>query len=217
MGKNYFSFDGESNGLHGQSFAIGAIVYDENGNEIDKLAVRCPIEDEVNPWVAENVLPQIESIPQTHESYGDMLKAFSEFWLKYKDRADALVHMGQIVEAKIIKDAHELGYLGDWDCPYGWIDVYALKEIGDSVDTYAKNNNIEISQRAGGTHNPLYDCEVAAKAYFHWQQEREKEKNELSWIKEQFAKITDPDKNNRDVELEPIKQTTIPVQAGKER
>ena len=164
-----FSFDAETNGLHGQAFTIGAIVYSSDGVEIDRFVARCPIDGEVNPWVKENVLPQIESIPQTHDSYEDMLKAFSDFWLKYKDNADALVHMGQIVEAKIIKDAYKLGYLGEWDCPYGWIDIYAYPEIKDSVDAYVKQNNVIVNSITEGTHNPLYDCEVTAKAYFHWQ------------------------------------------------
>lgn len=166
--KIIFSFDAETNGLWGKAFAVAVIVYTPEGEEVERLSLRCPIEGgEVSPWVAENVLPQMEAIEVTHGSYSEMLKAFSEFWLKYKDVAVALVHMGHIVEAALIRDAHEMGYLGDWDAPYLWNDLCVIPEVGDSVDAYAKAHGIEVSDYAGGTHNPLYDSEVTAKVYFH--------------------------------------------------
>ena len=56
--KNILSFDAETNGLWGQAFAIGAILYNPEGKEIDRFVGRCPIEEDVNSWVAENVLPK---------------------------------------------------------------------------------------------------------------------------------------------------------------
>ena len=61
------SMDAETNGLWGQAFAIGAILYSEDGSEAARFVGRCPIQGEkVNPWVAENVLPQMEAIPIDH-------------------------------------------------------------------------------------------------------------------------------------------------------
>jgi hypothetical protein len=54
---------------------------------------RCPISEEVNPWVAENVLPQMKGIRETYKSYEELLSAFSEFYLENKDQADVIVHM----------------------------------------------------------------------------------------------------------------------------
>lgn len=64
-----FSFDAETNGLWGQAFAVAAVLFDENGDEVARFVGRCPIEGEVNPWVKENVLPEMEGIPVTHKSY----------------------------------------------------------------------------------------------------------------------------------------------------
>lgn len=51
-----FSFDAETNGLYGKAFSIGAIIM-EDGEETSTFVARCPINGEVNPYVAENVLP----------------------------------------------------------------------------------------------------------------------------------------------------------------
>ena len=161
-----FSFDAETNGLWGKSFAIAAVVA-KDGQEVDRFVGRCPIEEEVNPWVAENVLPQMEAIPVTHESYEALLKDFVAFWLAHKDGAATLVHMGQVVEAKLFRDAHNLGFIGDWDAPYLWYDLCVLPEVGDSVDNYIKTHGIELPTLNGGSHNPLYDSYAALAVYEH--------------------------------------------------
>ena len=58
-GRLVFSFDAETNGLWGQAFALGALVYDESGAEVARFVGRCPIEGEVKEWVEANVLPQL--------------------------------------------------------------------------------------------------------------------------------------------------------------
>ena len=165
--KKIFSLDAETDGLWGKAFAIAAVVTDETGQEIDQFIGRCPIQGEVNPWVEDNVLPQMEDIPVTHDSYEDLLQAFIEFWLSHKDGAAALVHMGQIVEAKLFLDAHDLELLGDWDAPYLWYDLCVLPEIGESVDSYIERHEIPLPKLEGGTHNPLYDSYAALRAYEH--------------------------------------------------
>ena len=52
-----FSWDVESNGLLGDAFAIGAIVY-KKGEEVKTFLARCPINGAVDEWVENNVLPQ---------------------------------------------------------------------------------------------------------------------------------------------------------------
>lgn len=58
------ALDCESNGLHGQVFAA-AVSVQEDGREIGGWTARCPIEGDVDPWVAEHVLPTIEDVPIT--------------------------------------------------------------------------------------------------------------------------------------------------------
>lgn len=159
-----FSFDAETNGLYGEAFSIGAIVM-ENGQETSTFVARCPIEGEVNPYVAENVLPQMEQISETHENYDAMLESFMQYYMDNKEDADVIVHMGVPVEAKLFLDAHKKGIINDYDGPYPLIDISAYPEVGTSVDTYNRNNNIVVPDIEGGTHNPIYDSRAAALSY----------------------------------------------------
>ena len=164
-----FSWDVESNGLWGQGFAIGAVIY-ENGIETKSFYARCPIEGDINPWVAENVIPQMAEMPETHEHYVWMVKAFAEFFLENKNGADIIFHMGIPVESRIVHDMHAYRFIGDWDGAYPWLDIAGcLKHAGfdcTSVDAYNASHGIEGPQpEAGGTHNPLYDSRAAALCY----------------------------------------------------
>ena len=169
--KKILSLDAETNGLWGQAFSIVGIVYDENGKEIDRFIGRCPIEEEVNPWVQENVLPQMVQITENYVSYRDLLQAFFAWRAPYKEsEIPELVHMGCPVEARLYIDAHSMGIIGDWDGPYPLLDVAAIPEIGDSVDGYnaAHGTSPDPKNFAGGTHNPLYDSAAVYAAYHHW-------------------------------------------------
>jgi len=78
--------------------------------------------------------------------------------------------MGHIVEAHVFRELHRTGAIGEWDAPYTPIEVSELLRsagyAADSVDGYLETNNLQIPTVVGGTHNPLYDCIVAAEVYF---------------------------------------------------
>ena len=161
--KKVFSWDCETNGLIGKAFAIGAVLYDEEGNEVKKFYARCPIEGKVDPWVQENVLPQMEGMELTHDSYESMLQAFGEFFLSNKEDAHVIFHMGNPVEGRVICDLHDLGILGPFDGAYPWLDVAGcLLQAGyapDSVDAYNKANGIEVPMPEPGvcsSHRPCW-------------------------------------------------------------
>lgn len=164
MSKRVFSFDAETNGLWGQAFSIAAVVM-EDGTEVARFIARCPIDEVVNPWVAENVLPQMAAIPETHENYKSMLSDFMQFYMLHKSDADVIVHMGLPVEARLFIDAHAVKIIGDWDAPYPLIDISAYPEVRDSVDGYNTGHGIVVPDFDGGTHNPLYDSYAAALCY----------------------------------------------------
>lgn len=168
MTKKIFSWDCETNGLWGEAFSIGAVIY-ENGKEVTSFYARCPIQGEINPWVAENVLPQMSEMKITHDSYESMLSAFAEFYLANKEDANVIFHMGIPVEARVVLDMHDLGFIGDWDGAYPWIDISGhLQSKGfdpTSVDTYNREHGVEVPMIEGGTHNPLYDSRAAALCY----------------------------------------------------
>jgi hypothetical protein len=165
-----FSFDAETNGLWGKAFSIAVIVYDD-GVETARFIGRCPIEGEINSWVAENVLPKMTDISESHDSYDELIKAFAEFYLANKSDASIIVHMGVPVESSLLKDAHSCGYIGDWDGPFPLIDLAgSLLQAGEnptSCDSYVAKFGLEVSE--GNSHNPLYDSEVAAKVFMHLQ------------------------------------------------
>lgn len=187
MRKFTMSIDAESNGLWGNAFAVAGIIYDsQTGEEVDKICLRLPNEIVTDYWVKENVLPTL-NFPITHtgnalfdtqigkekrlqKAYKEMLSDFSDWYKKYKNGSDVLWHMGHIVESHLFREMHNFGFIGDWDAPYVPIEVSAyLQQAGessDSVDSYAKKHNLDITDY-GTTHNPLYDCEVAFKCYFH--------------------------------------------------
>ena len=171
-----FSFDAETNGLLGQAFALGAVLY-VNEVEVKSFCARCPIQGTVDPWVEANVLPQMTDIAETHSTYKEMLQAFAEFFLENKADATIIFHMGIPVEARVILDMHDHGFIGPWDGAYPWLDVAGcLDQAGydpTSVDTYNKNAGITVPQREpGGAHNPLYDSRAAALCYMDLMKQR---------------------------------------------
>jgi hypothetical protein len=169
--KKIFSFDAETNGLWGKAFAIGALVYDESGIETARFVGRLPDTEVTDDWVRENVLPKIGDIPVTHGKYEALLADFAKFYMTNKQDADVIVHMGFIVEVKILRDLHVAGLIGDWDAPYPLLDVSGnLQQAGEdptSVDSYVKKYELSVGEFEGGTHNPLYDSAVAAVVYRH--------------------------------------------------
>lgn len=169
--KKIFSFDAETNGLWGQAFAIGALVYNEKGEEIARFVGRCPIEGPVNDWVEKNVLPQMAGIPVTNESYDALLADFAKFYMANKADADVIVHVGVPVEAGLLRDMHDRGLIGDFDGPFPLIDLAGnLQQVGEdpiSVDSYLKKYDLTVSEFEGGTHNPLYDSAVAVQVFRH--------------------------------------------------
>ena len=167
--KKIISIDAETNGLWGEPFAIAAIVYDEHGQETDRFFARIPDSKVTDEWVQDNVLHTLKSLPVTHEGLYSMLTDFSEFWMKYKASHQALWHMGHVVESYLFRLMVQKGITGEWDAPYTFVEVATVLDVAgepaDSVDGYAKKHNLELPD--GSTHNPLYDCQVAAKVYHH--------------------------------------------------
>ena len=168
--KNIVSVDAETNGLWGPPFSIGALVYGESGVEIARFVARCPIKDDVDSWVKENVLPKMENIPVTHETYESMLADFAKFYLAHKADAEVIVHMGVPVESNLLRDMHSQGCIGDFDGPYPLLDVAGeLAQAGEnptSVDSYVSKWGLVVPD-FGSTHNPLYDSAVAAEVHKH--------------------------------------------------
>lgn len=164
-----FSFDAETNGLYGQAFALAAIVTNESG-EAARFIARCPIESKVNPWVAENVLPTLDGLAETHTSYREMLEAFYAFYKLHKEGSTVIAHVAHPVETKVLRDMVELDLAARmWDGPL-LTDVHqalaTAKENPWSVDEYLKKHGLAVPFE-GATHHPLFDSWAAEVAYRH--------------------------------------------------
>jgi len=180
MQKRIFSFDAEANGLWGEAFAIGALVYDERGNEIDRFVGRLPDVVVTDQWTRENVLPQLEEVAVTHDSYESLLADFANFYLANRQDADVIVHVGFPVEIRVLLDMHNLSLIADWgEVPYPLLDVSGLlRMVGadpSSVDKYATEHGLKIAEFVGGTHSPLYDSAVTAAVYRYLMDGKKKE------------------------------------------
>jgi hypothetical protein len=175
--KKIFSFDAETNGLWGRAFSLAAILYGEDGEEVARFVGRCPIQGDVNPWVRDNVLPQMVAVPETHSSYEELCGDFAAFYLGNRVGADVVVHMGVTVESRVLSDLHALGFIGDFDGPYPLLDLAGVLAMAGedptSVDSYVRKHGLSIKEFVGGTHNPLYDSEVAARVWMHLQARRD--------------------------------------------
>jgi len=160
------SFDAEANGLWGTAFSVAGAVFNFDGEIRDSIILRCPIEGNIDPFVEEHFLPQMEEIEINCSSYQQMLERYFEWRKEWRAVAIDLVHMGVPIEARLFLDAHDMGIIEDWEGPHPLIDVSTIAEIWDSCDRYNILNGVHV-----GTikkHNPLYNSIAAAKAYLHW-------------------------------------------------
>jgi hypothetical protein len=169
--KKVFSFDAKTNGLWGKAFAIGALVYDEHGNEVARFVGRLLSSAVTDQRIKKNILPKLVGVPVTHQTYDELLSEFADFYKTHKQDADMITHMGYIVEAGLLRDMRNGGMIDDWDGPCPLFDVTGnLQQVGEdptSVDGYAKKYSLSVPDFSGGTHNPLYDAAITAAVYRH--------------------------------------------------
>ncbi len=184
--RKFMSFDAETNGLWGMAFAIGALAYDEKGNEIAHFIGRLPDSAVTNEWVMTNVLPMLATVVVTHETYESLIADFAKFYLANKQDADIIVHMGVPVESKLLFDMHTMGFIGDMDGPYPLYDVagnlQANGEDPTSVDKFIVEHSLSVNEFDGGTHNPLYDAAAAATVWRYFATRHLAQKYNPEWV-----------------------------------
>ena len=164
------SFDLETNGLHGQAFAVGAVVMDASGTIHEEFTARTKLTGQVDPWVEQNVLPAIVSMPITHTSYKTMREAFWAWYLKAEPQADyVLVNNGYPVEYRFLLDCQEAN-LDEryWQHPFPILELSSLllqvrhKLPGRKVEQLKA---LENGQKFL-PHNPLHDAKAAIRLAF---------------------------------------------------
>lgn len=160
--KLYMVFDVESVGLHGEGFAVGYAVI-ENETVIDAACYVAPLEtaagdDEGRAWVTEHVLPHLPE-PNRRNPQG-VRTGFWTDWMDWKEQGAILVtDCGWPVEANFLSAC-----IADDPESRKWNGPYPLFDLS-SVLLAAGKDPVGIFERMAGespAHNPKNDaCQSA--------------------------------------------------------
>lgn len=157
MNLNIFCFDVESDGLYGEGFAYGAVVFTADGLEVDACQMGCldSIEDE---WVRKNCLPYLETIPKA-KNRQQVRQSFWQFYMKWKDHCHIFVDVAYPVDAYFLRLCAQENN-GVWDAPFPLLDVASVMfACGEDPLT----DGAAYTGITGDAHQPLYDARVSAQ------------------------------------------------------
>ena len=159
-------FDVETNGLHGQAFAVGAVVIDVGGKTHDEFTARIKIDGLVDSWVENNVMPVISDMQISHGSYKDMCDSFWKWFVDAQRESDyTLVSNGYPVEYRFLLDCQgadiESRY---WEHPFPLIDLPSLLlGLGQLSETTKGKLAAEATKNeVFSAHHPLHDAKATA-------------------------------------------------------
>lgn len=155
--KNLFIFDVEATSLHGEGFAVGAIVIDPAGKEIDSFEMMS-VEgaNAASEWVQENVIPHLD-LMSTCVTNKQLRDAFFEFYMKHKETCEIWSDVNYPVETNFLA-----AILADNPIDREWSMPYPLKDISTLVDMDIDRHavcGIHNLQK----HNPLDDSRASAE------------------------------------------------------
>ena len=168
------SVDAETNGLYGAPFAIGMVVRDTHGADWQFIA-RCPIDGDIDPWVAEHVLPALAGVAITHPTDDALLAAF---WQAYRSEADdataagetliCVAHCASPVESGLFRRCVEADPAArQFQAPFPLHDVASMllmaRENPLSVRAFLASRAITVPFD-GAAHHPLFDAWTALLA-----------------------------------------------------
>ncbi len=171
MSAHYFVFDVESIGLHGEGFAVGYVVVDSVGRELETGLFSCPPATAVGTdtdraWVAQNVPP----LALTHSTPAQVRAAFWQAWLRWRETtlSNGAIYMvadcAWPVEARFLNACvDDAGAAAHWLGPYPLLDVSTLA----SVLTITSGSAPELLRTADmhPPHHPLADARHSARAW----------------------------------------------------
>ena len=157
----FFVLDVESVGLYGKNFAVGYVVLDRHGNEVDGALLACAASavggsEESMEWIAEHVPP----LDITHDSPRSMRDDFWKAWLYWKARgASMYADVGFPVEALFLIDCVMQNPMREKDAPYPLYDVssFIAASGADPMLDYERYDS-ELP-----AHNPLADARQSGR------------------------------------------------------
>lgn len=163
----FLAFDVESNGLHGEAFAVGAVLMKADETIIDEFNGRCPIKGEVDEWVKDNVLKPLQDLPENYKTAKALRKGFWEWYKEAKTKADYVVVKNSYpVETRFLADCQdddlEERY---WEHPFPLIDLASLL-LGLGIKPLAVTYKLveDKLQDQHLQHHPRWDAWVTALA-----------------------------------------------------
>ena len=163
-------FDLETNGLHGEVFAVGAVVMDASGVISDQFTGRTKIIGQVDAWVEQNVLPATQDMSITHVNYKSLREAFWRWFLVAEAKSDyVLVSNGYPVEYRFLlkcqEDNIDERY---WQHPFPILDLTSLLiQAGDVGAIKRALNGLVMESEDFVPHHPLDDARKTALLAFH--------------------------------------------------
>lgn len=161
--RRIFSVDAETDGLYGEPFAVGAVVLDEEGNEVARFAGTADPGSVKDQWVRENVLPVLGpgvDFPTRLE----LREAFWEFWVSHREGALCVADVGTPVEAFLFRLCVGDDPARAKDGPFPVHELATLLLAG-GLNPLAERALLASRwgvEWAGRPHNPLDDARVAA-------------------------------------------------------
>lgn len=153
--KNIFIFDVESCSLFGEGFAVGAMVADPQGNEIETFELLSTYGRlNTNEWVTKNVLPHLTQMP-TYQTNQQLRNQFYSFYCKHKNTCDIWADCCFPVETNFLKEI-----VADDPEHRQQLMPYPLKDISTLISI-----NIDRTETCNipnlRKHHPLDDCRAS--------------------------------------------------------
>ena len=152
--KNLFVFDCESTSLHGSTFAVGCIVSDKKGKEIDRFELMS-LEgaQKANDWVKKNVIPNLQDL-KTCKTDLELRNEFFKFYQKHAENCKIYSDVNFPVETNFLSAVASDDLVNrEFSMPYPLFDIamYVDVEI-DRCEKYEKETGLKLRK-----HNPTDD------------------------------------------------------------
>ncbi len=160
----YMVFDCESIGLQGETFAVGYVVVDKDGRELEAARLVCSPDmangsDEGRIWVDEHC----PKLPIDFTDPKGVRASFWGAWQRWKAQGAVLVaDCAWPVEARFLADCvDDDGVTREWQGPYPLHDVATARLVKgfDPLETVARLPT-ELPQ-----HDPLADARQSARLW----------------------------------------------------
>ena len=161
----YMVFDVESIGLHGEGFAVGYVVVDGNGVELEACLLHCAPDfatgNGVNRrWIEEN-LPELNPNQGKCDDPAVVRLSFWQAWLKWKERGATLwADCAWPVEARFLARC-----VDDDIASREWEGPYPLHEIATVALACGRDPLVTLDRLPNElpAHDPLNDARQSAR------------------------------------------------------